>query len=169
MANEEKCWFAVYTKSRHEKAVNERLVAKGFTTFLPLITEKKQWSDRIKKVEVPLIKSYIFVKVVPCKLLWVMQTDGVVCIVKIGDKYTKVPDYQIDALRIVLENKLALKPADYYKKGEKVKVKIGLLKDKVGKIEYIKGENKLILSIDAINYAFSTPISMEDVEKIKEE
>lgn len=164
--DDNKHWFAAYTKSRHEKSVNDRLQQKNITTFLPLIKEKKQWKDRKKLVETPLIKSYIFVNIEHKNLLYVLQTHGVVNIVKIGNQYTKIPDYQIDALQKALEEKLTLTPVKCYSAGEMVKVKYGPLQGKIGRIINISGNSKLLLSIDAINYAFSTPIEPENVEKL---
>ena len=56
-------WYAVYTKPRNEKKAFDRLTKDGFEVYLPLISRIKQWSDRKKKVEEPLFKSYLFVKV----------------------------------------------------------------------------------------------------------
>ena len=58
-----KKWFAVYVKSRCEKKVSQQLDDMGIESFLPLITRIKQWSDRKKKVEEPLFRSYIFVNI----------------------------------------------------------------------------------------------------------
>ena len=58
-----KKWFAIYVKSRCEKKVNEQLEDIGVESFLPLITRVKQWSDRKKKVEEPLFRSYLFVHI----------------------------------------------------------------------------------------------------------
>jgi hypothetical protein len=48
-------WFALYTKPRNEKKVTETLAALGIEVYCPLVTTIKQWSDRKKKVESPLI------------------------------------------------------------------------------------------------------------------
>ena len=56
-------WFAVYTKSRNEKKVYERLIDEGYEAYLPLQKRLKQWSDRKKWVEEPLLRSYVFVKI----------------------------------------------------------------------------------------------------------
>ena len=61
-------WFALYTRPKAEKKVEERLSLAGFDSFLPLQTVIKQWSDRKKKVEIPLINSYVFVKTNKVKL-----------------------------------------------------------------------------------------------------
>jgi transcriptional antiterminator RfaH len=58
-----KNWFVFYTKSRQEKKVNDLLLRHGFEPYLPLQKVLRQWSDRKKKVEVPLFNSYIFVRV----------------------------------------------------------------------------------------------------------
>ena len=155
-------WYAAYPKARHEKSVADSLKQQNFTTFLPLIHVKKQWTDRKKDIETPLIKSYIFVKVSPNDLLYVMQTYGVCRIVKIGEKYTKIPEYQITALKKAMEERINLTPEKYFNKGELVQVLFGPLKGKMGRILNIQGKSKLFLNIDAINFAFSTPISPDN-------
>ncbi len=60
-ANTEK-WIAAYTKPRHEKVAYDQLIDNGFTAYLPLLRQKRKWSDRKKWVEIPLFKSYVFVK-----------------------------------------------------------------------------------------------------------
>ena len=62
MKSEKTPWHALYVHSRAEKKVYERLVEMGFEAYLPLITKMKRWSDRMKKVEEPLFKSYLFVR-----------------------------------------------------------------------------------------------------------
>jgi transcriptional antiterminator RfaH len=56
-------WYVVYTKPKWEKKVAERLNEIGITTYCPLIIKERQWSDRKKKIQVPLFNSYIFVQV----------------------------------------------------------------------------------------------------------
>ena len=56
-------WYAAYTKSRTEKKILARLLAAGFEAYLPIRRKRHQWSDRLKWVEEPLIKSYIFIRV----------------------------------------------------------------------------------------------------------
>src|SRR5271165_5739728 len=58
-------WFAVHTRSRHEKVVAQEVRDHGITTFLPLVREERRWSDRRKVVESPLFTCYVFVKMLP--------------------------------------------------------------------------------------------------------
>ena len=51
-------WFAVATRPRWEKFVNQALEGKGFEAFLPVYTSRRRWSDRIKVLELPLFAGY---------------------------------------------------------------------------------------------------------------
>ena len=72
-------WYAVHTRSQHEKSVVSYLQGEGITTFLPLVTEVHRWSDRRKLVELPLFSCYAFVRISLVPELWVkvMKTSGV--------------------------------------------------------------------------------------------
>jgi transcription antitermination factor NusG len=71
-------WYALYTEPRHEKKVADRLLKLGVEVYCPLVTQIKQWSDRKKKVEVPLLPSYVFVKLEESNRDIVFQVSGVV-------------------------------------------------------------------------------------------
>jgi transcriptional antiterminator NusG len=76
MANT-KSWYVFYTKSRQEKKVQDLLKRSGFEVFLPMQRVMRQWSDRKKKVEVPLFNSYIFVRDHEYRIADILQTPGV--------------------------------------------------------------------------------------------
>lgn len=71
-------WYVVYTKPKWEKKVAEKLTQAGIECYCPLITQIKQWSDRKKKVEVPLFKSYVFVQLSEADRNSVFAVPGVV-------------------------------------------------------------------------------------------
>ena len=71
-------WYALYTESRHEKKVAARLQQLGIEVYCPLVTQVRQWSDRKKKVEVPLLPSYVFVKLEANERERVFSVSGVV-------------------------------------------------------------------------------------------
>ena len=58
-----KIWVAVYTRPRHEKTVKKEFQKKGFEVYLPMLKERRKWSDRKKWVEFPLFRSYVFVRI----------------------------------------------------------------------------------------------------------
>lgn len=71
-------WYALYTEPRHEKKVAARLQQLRIEMYCPLIIQVRQWSDRKKKVEVPLLPSYVFVKLEANQREQVFQVSGVV-------------------------------------------------------------------------------------------
>ena len=73
-----KKWYVVYTKPKWEKKVAEQLKNSGIECYCPLITQVRQWSDRKKKVEVPLFNSYVFVQLPEAERNKVFQSVGVV-------------------------------------------------------------------------------------------
>ena len=73
-------WYVVYTKPKWEKKVAEQLINSGIECYCPLITQVRQWSDRKKKVEVPLFNSYVFVQLPDAERNKVFQSVGVVWI-----------------------------------------------------------------------------------------
>ena len=75
---ENKKWYAIYVKSTNEKKVFKTLDDIGIESFLPLITKMKQWSDRRKKVEEPLFRSYLFVNITLSDYYKVLNVNGVV-------------------------------------------------------------------------------------------
>ena len=63
MSSDTDAWYVLYTKSRNEKKVAERLSAARYNVYCPLHKVKRQWSDRVKIIEEPLFKGYLFIQV----------------------------------------------------------------------------------------------------------
>nr|WP_317165188.1 UpxY family transcription antiterminator [Flavobacterium sp. XN-5] len=71
-------WYVVYTKPKWEKKVAEQLTKIGVECYCPMVTQVRQWSDRKKKVIVPLFNSYIFVQLPEAERSLVFQSAGAV-------------------------------------------------------------------------------------------
>ncbi|WP_396150008.1 UpxY family transcription antiterminator [Flavobacterium sp.] len=95
-------WYAIYTKPRNEKKVAENLAAIGIEVYCPIVTTLKQWSDRKKMVETPLIPSYIFVKIAEANRKDVFQINGVVQYVFWLGKPAIIKPSEIEALKTQL-------------------------------------------------------------------
>lgn len=79
-------WYVLYTRSRHEKKVEEELLKRGYETYCPKVKQLKTWSDRKKLVEEPLFKSYCFIKIFENQKYEVLATLGVVKFISFGGK-----------------------------------------------------------------------------------
>lgn len=161
-------WYAVYTNSRAEKKVKERLDEAGIENYLPLRTEYRIWSDRRKKVSVPLISGYIFVRIKKEQTLAVLNIAGVVTFLKEKALPVPIPDNQIVRLRLMVEH--AVDDVEFLtsavKIGDKVKVKQGELNGLIGELVEIRGKYKIAIRINYFGCALTT-IPLGWVEKLE--
>src|ERR687893_1760529 len=79
-------WYAIQTRSRHEKMVRDQLAAKNIMHLLPLWWKRSQWKDRVKMVEVPLFTGYLFGHFALQTRLEVLNTFGVARLVSLNGK-----------------------------------------------------------------------------------
>ncbi|MFH7017960.1 UpxY family transcription antiterminator [Flavobacterium sp. FlaQc-47] len=98
-----KNWYVVYTKPKWEKKVAEKLTEIGIKCYCPLITQIKEWSDRKKKVEVPLFNSYVFVQLEDINRNSVFQISGVIRYLFWLGKPAIVKDSEIDIIKTSLK------------------------------------------------------------------
>ena len=161
-------WFAIYVKSRSEKKVLKLLEDIGIESFLPLITRVKQWSDRKKKVEEPLFRSYLFVNISLSDYYTVLNVNGVVKFITFEKKPVPVPDNQIIAIKKYL-NDTELHSIDYedFKEGELVRIKSGQMKDLIGRFVKINGKHRIIIDIEAVGQSIPINIARSNVEAVK--
>ena len=162
-----KQWIAVYTKPRHEKTVLNQFKEKGIESYLPLIRQKHRWSDRMKWVETPIFKSYIFACVELKDNLSVLQTRGVHNIVKFQNKIAVIPEIQITNLRKMIEGGFDPYPSDYFEIGDEVEVVGGPLRGMHGIVSRSDTPDKLIIKIDAIQHAVAVQIESKYLKSIK--
>src|SRR3990172_3743271 len=92
-------WFAVWTRSRHETAVQQQLAGRGVEAFLPTMTRWSRWKDRRKRVEWPLFPGYCFARIHPAAARAVLTCPGVVMLVSFEGRPAPIPDAEIESLR----------------------------------------------------------------------
>lgn len=94
-------WYAIFTKPRSEKKVYQRMLDQQIEAFLPMVKTVRQWSDRKKTIEVPLISSYIFVNMPEKDLYKTLPIQGTVSVLKHLGKPAKIRNVEIENLRIL--------------------------------------------------------------------
>src|ERR1700682_160467 len=116
-------WYAIRTRSRHEKMVSQQLEQQGIETFLPLVKRTHKWSDRTKEVELPLFAGYNFVRVVQSspERLQVLRAHGVAGFVGINGSGTAIPESQIQDTRTLLASKVDFKEHTFLRVGQRVR------------------------------------------------
>jgi len=162
-----KDWYAVYTKSRHEKVVAEELWHKEIEVFLPLRSVISRWKDRRKEVQFPLFPGYLFVNVpIRERRLDILKVPSVVRIVGYENKPIPIPGDQISAVRTLVFSKLPYDPFPAIVVGNRVRVKRGPLRGLDGVLVEKKTNYRFVISIDLIQQAVACEIDAADVEKI---
>jgi len=166
MTNEDKkngCWYAVYVRSRYEKKVYQYLLEKGLSSFLPLIETLRQWSDRKKRVEEPLIRGYVFVHINYHKEhVHVLETDGVVKFIGIGKTPSVISERDIDWLKRLAHEPDAIgETVVSIPVGKKVRVLAGPFKDMEGVVKKEGREERLVVYFDSIMQGVQITISPE--------
>ncbi|HNS31100.1 MAG TPA: UpxY family transcription antiterminator [Tenuifilaceae bacterium] len=147
-------WLAAYTKPRNEKKVYRRLVDAGIETFLPLQKRMKQWSDRKKLVEEPLLRSYIFVRITEKDYFRVLGTPGVVRYVSFEGKAAPIPDRQIDTLKMLIGEQVNIEVLEHdISPGEKVVIELGTMRGFEGELVRIAGENRVVIRIEHVTHS----------------
>lgn len=160
-------WYAVYTLSRHEKKVAERLAEKEITCFLPMRELERAWKNGKRAVvRFPLFSGYVFVKIVLSQRQAVFQTPGVVRLVGFNGQPEPIPEEQIYAILTLIESKLSCAPYPYPAARELVEVKFGPLRGVRGKLVRRKGRCKLVLSVDLIRQSVALEVDANAVEPI---
>lgn len=164
-------WYAVQTVYRHERRIVRDLIAKGFVTYLPLIRETRQWTDRKKVLEMPAFGGYVFVRHDASlrSRVRVLETAGVVRM--LGDNHAPVPiaDVEIESLRRMLESDVCCKKCEYLTVGTMVQIKRGALSGIIGRLLRVNNSLRLVLSVSTVSQAISVEVDLEDVEPLPSE
>lgn len=158
-------WFAIWTRSRHERMVRDQLERKQIEVFLPTITKWSRWKDRRKKIDWPLFPGYCFARFDPDCTLPVLKTEGVASIVTFDGRPAPIPEYELASVRLLLESKLRFDPCPLIREGMMVAVVAGPLKGAVGRLMHKDARRaRLVLSVDLISQAVSLEVDAADVE-----
>lgn len=162
----ELAWYALHTRSRHEKVVDDLLRRKRIETFLPTRKIRRKWSDRIMVIEEPLFKGYLFVHTSLVYRVEILQTKGAVNFVGFGRYPSSVPEKDLMAVRKFIEEDIEVDPFPYLKEGERVVVRSGRFRGVEGFLVCKKNKYRLVVSLDLITQSASIEIDSALVEPV---
>jgi len=161
-------WYAIQTRSRHEKVVERQLQGQGIDVFYPVINQIHRWSDRRKTVECPLFAGYAFVRIAPSpeERVRVLQTHGVVQFVGGQSRGTPIPAEQMEAVRALVASNTPFTKHAFLKVGQRVRVRGGSLDGVEGILVGQNGNRSLVISVEPIQRSLSIRIEGYQVEPI---
>ena len=159
-------WFAIYTRSRHEKRVADQLQRRQVEHYLPLYETVHRWKDRDACVHLPLFPSYVFVRVTWADRLQVLQLPGVVRFVGCSGQPQPLPDDQVRIVRNGLTGKVRMEPHPFLKIGRRVRIKRGVLEGAEGILLRKKDQLRFVLSLDLLMRSVAVEVAAADIEPL---
>ena len=143
-------WLVIYTKPKNELKVSNRLSEMGVECYCPTFKSMRQWSDRKKKITMPLFRSYVFVKINPEKRELVYSVNGVVRYLFWLGKPAIVKNEEIEAIKDFLSESNSIEhPSGDLAFGQSMNIRQGPFKGMTGKYLYRK-KNQLILEVPTL-------------------
>ena len=160
-------WYALFVRPNHEKNVSYVLEQKGIEQLLPLYKVKKKWSDRYKEVELPLFPGYVFGCFDPSRRVPVLNTPGVIDIVRNGPDLAPIALSEITALQTLMKAGIPCQPWPYLEAGQLVEIESGPLTGLTGTVITVKSEMRLVLSVKLLHRSVLTELDRDWVRPTK--
>lgn len=157
-------WYVLYTKPRNEKKTARLLSERGITVYCPVRETVKQWSDRKKKIQEPVFRSYVFVELEQYEeeQVEVLTTPGAVRFLWWQGKPGRVREEELTAIRDFLEDYKDAEWTIQMEEGNSVTVMEGPLKDQEGTIIRVQG-NKAVLQLRSLGWNITAELSVQSL------
>jgi transcriptional antiterminator NusG len=162
----ERLWLVAYTRARHECAVARQLESKDVAFLLPKFVRTSRWSDRTQRVMAPLFPGYVFVNVSDGERVRVLQTEGVVNILSMGDKPAPLRQEEVAMLRECVARPHAVEPHEFLRVGQRVRVKHGPFAGWEGILACKKNSARLVVGLEQIMQSVSVDLDGADLEAL---
>jgi transcription antitermination factor NusG len=157
-------WFAIRTRSHHEKSVLQQLTNRGIQSYLPLYRTVHEWTNRRKAdLELPLFPTYLFIHIAPQERIRTLQVPGVLNLVGLGREPSPMPDAEIECLRAGLSLR-RFEPHPYLVAGARVRIATGPFAGMEGVVQRRKGCLRVVLSVDFIAQSVAVEVDAEELE-----
>jgi transcription antitermination factor NusG len=143
-------WYAVTVKHQHEQAVWSALTFKGLEALAPTYRGRRQWSDRVKELDLPLFSGYVFCRFPYQERAKILDTPGVAEIVTFGGHAAEIPDEEISAIQAVLASGLPARRWPHLKLGDRVRVERGPLRGVEGTLLRERDNLHLVIGVEML-------------------
>ncbi|HEY3383868.1 MAG TPA: UpxY family transcription antiterminator [Vicinamibacterales bacterium] len=159
-------WYAVWTRSRAEKAVHDQLASKDIEVFLPTVMRWSRWKDRSKQIDWPLFPGYCFARFESHDALKILTCTGVATIVSFDGKLAPIPDSEVSSIRRLVTSGLQYDPCPFIQEGDPVEVVHGPLTGVKGHLVKKGPRARLVLSVYLISRAVVVTVDAADIRKM---
>jgi transcription termination/antitermination protein NusG len=159
-------WFAIRVKPNYEKPVLATLRGKGFEPYLPVLRTRRQWSDRVKVMDLPLFPGYLFCRLDLQDRMPLVTTPGFLYIVGVGKNPEPVDDNEIEAIATVLRSGLPVKAHTSLKVGQRIELQRGPLRGLQGILTKIADQHRLYVAVTLLQRSISVEVEPDWVKPV---
>lgn len=163
-------WFIIWTESRAEKRVEQRIAALGLEPWLPIVRQHRRWSDRWREVASPLFPGYLFAKAFSADWFQILRTRGVLTVVRQAGKPVLLADSYVKTLREATEREGAISERvsqiSEYPVGEEVMVLNGVFRGVRGVVREWKNGRTLVIWVPEIGRGVALAIGSASVTRV---
>ena len=160
-------WYAIAVKPQAERTVEAILAEKNYETFFPVVKRERQWSDRVKQIDVPLLPGYVFCRFDGEQRLPIMTTPGVREIVGFGRRAAPIDDGELVALRRVIESGAHVEACEFLTRGDRVEVVGGAMQGLCGILLEIKGSCRVVLSVELLQRSVAVEMDRASIRRME--
>ncbi len=160
-------WYAIAVKPQAERSVEAVLRQKSYETFFPVISSERRWSDRTKRIALPLFPGYLFCRFDGEQRLPIMTTPGVREIVGFGRQAAPVDQAELSALRLVMESGARVEACQFLERGDQVEVNWGPMQGLRGLLLEVKGGWRVVLSVELLQRSVAVEMDRNWIRRIE--
>jgi transcription antitermination factor NusG len=164
--NLKKNWYVAYTTPQSERKAKARLDEMEVRSFLPMQTVVRQWSDRKKKLEVPVFPNYLFIYTNSFERFEIIKMPELVYYVSFEGKAVTVSEEIITSLEKILTSDVEVTNENFVRTGSKIKITDGRFAGAEGILLRKNGKTRLVVSIEVLKRSISVDISAACVESV---
>ena len=160
-------WYAVTVRHQHERHVERLLRGQGLETLLPVYRSQRQWSDRVKEIELPLFSGYVFCRFEPSDRMRVEDTPGIVQIVRFNGQLAPIPDHEIADILAISRSGAMVSPWPFLKIGDRVRVERGPLRGLEGVFLREGGEARVVVGLELLQRSVAVEVDPKCVVPLR--
>jgi transcription antitermination factor NusG len=164
--NDGPSWFALTVKPQHERAVREQLEAYSLEAYVPLYRSRRRWSDRLKTIQVPLFRQYVFSRFPVERRLTVIALPSVSSIVSFGGVPCPINQREIDTLKLLTSQDYPLMPWPFIRTGQRVRVRQGPLFGLEGILVREKAAYRVVVSVQMLERSVAVELERDVLEPV---
>ena len=156
-------WFAVVSKPQFERAVEQAVHQKGLECFLPMYCAARRWSDRVKRLQLPLFPGYVFCRLRRSSRVPVLRIPGVRSIVSFGAEPLAVPEQEIERVRLMASSGAAIEPWPFLKVGQRVRVQDGPLFGLEGILAETRTATRVVVGLEILQRSVAVQLNRNQI------